>query len=129
MVSAPEAGKVGVAPGQEVAGIDFQIQLVPFATVSGVVAGAEEGAAIVIVPQDTGGGPLARLSGTMLTGRAQADGTFRISNVPPGRFVAIARSDGREGEPRTGLQPDRRERAEHRWHHAHPATRGDDVRH
>jgi hypothetical protein len=104
VVSAPEAGKVAVAPGQEVAGIDFQIQLVPFATVSGVVAGADGTAAIVIVPEGAVGGPLARLGGTVLTGRAQADGTFSISNVPPGRFVAIARSNGREGEPRTAMQ-------------------------
>ena len=35
----------------------------------------------------------------MLTGRSQADGTFAISNVPPGRYVAIARSGGREQRP------------------------------
>ena len=34
----PEAGKISVAPGQEVVGIDFQIQLVALATVSGIVA-------------------------------------------------------------------------------------------
>ena len=104
VVSAPEAGKVAVAPGQEVVGVDFPIQLVPFATVRGVVAGAEDIAAVMIVPQDTAGGAMARLGGQVLTGRAEADGSFSISNVPPGRYVAIARSGGRSGEPRTGMQ-------------------------
>jgi hypothetical protein len=106
VVNAPEAGKVAVAPGQEVAGIDFQIQLVPFATVTGIVAGtADDVAAVVIVPQDMTGGAVARLGGQVLTGRTQADGTFSVSNVPPGRYIAIARSGGRGGEPRTGMQP------------------------
>lgn len=104
VVNAAEAGKVAVAPGQEVVGVDFPIQLVPFATVRGNVAGAEDGAAVMIVPQDIAGGALARLGGQVLTGRAQADGSFSISNVPPGRYVAVARSGGRGGEPRTGMQ-------------------------
>lgn len=104
VVNAPEAAKVPVGPGQEVVGVDFPIQLVPFATVRGIVAGAEDVAAVMIVPQDTAGGALARLGGQVLTGRAQADGSFAISNVPPGRYVAIARSGGRSGEPRTGMQ-------------------------
>ena len=104
VVSAPEAGKVAVGPGQEVAGIDFQIQLVPFATVSGIVSGFDGGAAVGIAPQDTVAGPLARLGGQVFTGRVEPDGTFSISNVPPGRYVAVARSTGQDGEPRTGMQ-------------------------
>ena len=103
MVSAPEAGKVTVAPGQEVSGIDFQIQLVPFATVSGVVAGADDIVPVMLVPQDaSGSGPL---GGQTMNGRTQADGTFSISNVPPGRYIAVARSGGRGGgDPRIGMQ-------------------------
>jgi hypothetical protein len=103
VVSAPEAGKVNVAPGQEVGGIDFQIQLVPFATVSGIVGGGDGTSAVsvMLMPQDGGGtGPL---GGPMLTGRAQADGTFSIANVPPGRFIAMARSGG--AQPTTAMQP------------------------
>jgi hypothetical protein len=103
VVSAPEAGKVNVTPGQEVGGIDFQIQLVPFATVSGIVGGglSTESVAVMLMPQDGGGrGPL---GGPMLTGRTQADGTFAIANVPPGRYMVIARSV-REG-PLTAMQP------------------------
>jgi hypothetical protein len=40
----------------------------------------------------------------MLTGRSQADGTFVISNVPPGRYIAVARSGGRNNDPRTAMQ-------------------------
>jgi hypothetical protein len=34
----------------------------------------------------------------------QADGTFNIMSVPPGHYVAVARSRGRTGEPRVGTQ-------------------------
>jgi hypothetical protein len=102
VVSGPEAGKVNVAPGQEVVGIDFQIQLVPFATVSGIVAGADDIVPVLLMPQDSGG--LGPFGGQVLSGRSQADGTFTIANVPPGRYVAIARSGGRADDPKTGTQ-------------------------
>jgi hypothetical protein len=102
VVSAPEAGRVMVGPGQEAGGIDFQIQLVPLATVSGIVAGAEEVVPVMLMAEDAGGrGPL---GGPTLTGRSQADGTFTISNVPPGKYVAIARSPGRSNDPKTAMQ-------------------------
>jgi hypothetical protein len=101
VVAASDAGKITVAPGQEVIGIDFQIQLVPFATVSGMVAGADDVAPVLLVPQDTGAGPL---GGQTFTGRSQADGTFSIANVPPGRYTAAARSGGRGGDPKVGTQ-------------------------
>jgi hypothetical protein len=85
-----------------VTAVDFQIQLVPFATVSGIVAGADDIVPVLLVPQDAAGtGPL---GGGMLTGRSQADGTFAISNVPPGRYVAVARSGGRNNDPKTAMQ-------------------------
>jgi hypothetical protein len=102
VVAAADAGKVTVGPGQEVAGIDFQIQLVPLATVSGIVAGADDVVPVVLMAEEAGGrGPR---GGPMLTGRSQADGTFTISNVPPGRYVAVARSGGRNGDLRTAMQ-------------------------
>ena len=104
VVNAPEAGRIAVAPGQEVGGIDFQIQLVALATVTGIVSGAEENVMVMLAPHESTGGPLARLGGQVLTGRMQADGTFSITSVPPGRYVAIARSRGRGGEPRVGSQ-------------------------
>src|SRR5829696_3076664 len=97
VVSAAEAGKVMVGPGQEVSGTDFQIQLVPLATVSGIVVGADDIVPVMLMAEDAGGrGPL---GGPMLTGRTQADGTFSVANVPPGRYVAVARSGGRNNDP------------------------------
>jgi len=104
VVSAPEAGRIQVGPGQEVSGIDFQIQLVPMVTVTGIVTGAEDNVAVMLMPQESAGGAMARLGGQVLTGRMQADGTFTITSVPPGHYVAIARSRGRAGEPRVGTQ-------------------------
>ncbi len=102
VVSAPEAGKVNVAPGQEVGGIDFQIQLVPLATVGGIVAGADDVVPVMLVPQDASG--TRPLGGQVLSGRSQADGTFAISNVPPGRYLAVARSGGRNNDSRSAVQ-------------------------
>jgi hypothetical protein len=102
-VSAAEAGKVNVSPGQEVSGIDFQIQLVPLATVTGIVSGAQDGANVMLAPQDARGG-LGPLGGQMFAGRVQPDGSFQITSVPPGRYTAVARSGGRGGDPRTGMQ-------------------------
>lgn len=90
VVNAAEAGKISVAPGQEVSGMDFQVQLVATATVSGVVVGADGAVPVLLVPQDTGSRP----RGQILRGGAQANGAFSISNVPPGRYTAVARSGG-----------------------------------
>jgi protocatechuate 3,4-dioxygenase beta subunit len=105
VVSAAEAGKITLGPGQEVAGIDFQIQLVPFATVAGAVGGADNNAGITVTlaPQDTNArGPI---GGPAMNGRTLQDGSFSIPNVPPGRYVAIARSGGRQNDQRIGVQP------------------------
>ena len=105
VVAASDAGKIAVGPGQEVGGIDFQIQLVPFATVGGIVGGAANngGITVTLAPQDTNArGPL---GGTIMNGRTAQDGSFSIRNVPPGRYLAIARSGGRQDDQRIGVQP------------------------
>jgi protocatechuate 3,4-dioxygenase beta subunit len=104
VVSATEAGKVAIGPGQEVSGIDFQIQLVPLATVAGIVAGTEDGVTVMLAAADASGG-VGPLGGQTFNGRAMADGSFTIANVPPGHYLAIARSGGRSGDPRTAVQP------------------------
>jgi hypothetical protein len=93
-----------VGPGQEVGGVDFQIQLVPFATVSGIATGSDgNGVIVVLAPQDSNArGPL---PGPVLNARTTQDGSFRIANVPPGPYLAIARSQGRQNETRIALQP------------------------
>src|SRR5206468_893426 len=55
VISAADATKVTVGPGQELAGIDFQVQLVPMSTVSGTVIGTSDPVPVLLVPQDRGG--------------------------------------------------------------------------
>lgn len=105
VVSASDAGKVTVGPGQEVGSIDFQIQLVAFAMVSGIVAGGDNAGPFITVtlaPQDTN--TRNPLGGTVMNGRTTANGAFSIPNVPPGHYLAIARSGGRQGESLIGVQ-------------------------
>lgn len=121
VITTGDATKLKLAPAQEISGIDFQIQVVPFATVKGVVVGGS--ASVTLIP-DEGGGPGA-LGGAMaaLAGRGSGrggpgafggglraatrpDGTFSISNVTPGKYTIVARADnGPSGSPRTAVQP------------------------
>ena len=90
VVAAAEAGRLTLGPAQELTGIDVQVQLVPTATVSGVVVGVDGPAPVLLAPQDAGG----MVRGQILRGTTQTDGTFAIRNVPPGRYTALARSGG-----------------------------------
>ena len=92
-----DAVVVAVGVGQEAAGIDFSIQLVLTADVSGIVFGLDgapaEDTQVVLVLDD---GPSAVRRG-MLGARVRNDGMFRISNVPPGQYIVRARSQARRG--------------------------------
>jgi len=116
VTSASDATRVKLAAAQEVTGVDFQIQIVPFAVVKGVVVG---GNATVVLISDEGGasGGLGALAGRggrggfgpMLGGGLRAatrsDGTFSIPNVTPGKYTIIARADGGpNAAPRTAMQ-------------------------
>jgi len=129
VTSASDATRVKLAASQEITGIDFQIQIVPFATVKGVVVGGQ--ATVLLVPDDGGSGvsPTGALGGGLaaLAGRGggrgaggigsvpgggglravtRSDGTFSISNVTPGKYIIIARADGGPNAPsRTAMQP------------------------
>jgi protocatechuate 3,4-dioxygenase beta subunit len=101
----PEAARVSVALGQETIGVDFQLQLVPMARVSGLVLDTDG--------SPLGGGNVVLLSdyaesvarGGMMTGRVGGDGVFAIDNVPPGRYLLWARSGGGRGRNMTSDQP------------------------
>lgn len=86
VTAAENAAHVKLATAQEIAGIDFQLQLVPLATVRGNVSG--NAGNVVLVPAEG-----ARLGQNFRAPVAQ-DGTFAIAGVPPGRYTAVARGEG-----------------------------------
>jgi protocatechuate 3,4-dioxygenase beta subunit len=127
VTTAGDATKVKLAAAQELAGVDFQVQIVPLATVKGIVAGGS--AMVSLVPEDGGslgaaGGALGALGGSIaaLAGRGDGgrgtlaggalraftreDGTFSIANVTPGKYTIVARADGGAagGGPRMAVQ-------------------------
>ena len=123
VVTASEATRTKVAAGQEVGNVDFQVQLVPLATVKGVVASGP--ATVMLVPEGAGLGGgrgaggrgglggLAELAGNFLRGNQSqrattlGDGTFAIRNVAPGTYTVVARameSDPNSRALRTAMQ-------------------------
>jgi hypothetical protein len=140
VIEAGQAARVRLEPGQEVAGIDFPLQLVPLATVRGVVAGGA--ATVMLLPEGSGGaagagpgggrgggrGVMAGLGagglgaaigaavggalrGGALRATTQADGSFVIPNVTPGRYTVVAVSGqgggrgGAAGPSASAVQP------------------------
>jgi hypothetical protein len=84
------AGGITLGPGEERAGVDFQLQLVAFARVEGIV-------------MNPTGAPLQNIQLSLVTAgdvpspdtrsaRADADGRFRLTAVPPGQYTLIARA-------------------------------------
>jgi len=98
-----EASPISLGVGEERPGIDFQLRLVPMATVEGVVVNST-GASyqnIQLTLQE------ASMSGTALGGsqgsRPDGEGRFRFNNVAPGQYNLTARAQigqgGRGGPP------------------------------
>jgi hypothetical protein len=89
--NAAQASMVKVGAGEERAGIDFQLRVVPTATVSGVLssrAGISEQLMVLLSPGD--GPTLDGYRGTAVP--SDAEGRFQFSRIPPGLYVIIARS-------------------------------------
>jgi Carboxypeptidase regulatory-like domain len=92
---------VVLAPSEEKAGIDFQYQVVPVARIDGVVAstGVPLPNNVQITLVNRGFSVPGLNPGSA---RSDAQGTFRIPNVPPGQYTLVARATitaGREGGP------------------------------
>jgi hypothetical protein len=96
-----DATAINLPVGQEVGGIDFTLQLVTAARVTGVVVGGGANTNVMLVPDDSRGSV-----GGNFSGRVERDGSFAILNVPPGRYVAVARGQvgGGPGGGRGGGQ-------------------------
>ena len=92
--SAMQAGVVTLGPAQEREAIDFELQLVPTAHIEGTVTLIDGSPATVPTQVDLiasaqstfPGAPLAAVRST----RPGEDGTFRMSDVPPGTYTVLA---------------------------------------
>ena len=82
------ASRVAVAAGEERPGIDIQIQYVPVATVSGLLATTPGSHTAVTLARagQIAGAESSRVSHT------DADGRFSFTGVPPGQYLLIAQS-------------------------------------
>jgi len=99
--SAAAAVAVPVEAGEERIGVDFRLQLVPTARVSGAVVGGNilpQGTQVALVPSDWGNG--VRGPGMNMT-RVDAAGEFSFRDVTPGDYVVQARATVRESSDGT----------------------------
>jgi hypothetical protein len=103
--SVNEAKPVAVGLSQEVSDINFGMQLVRVARISGIVSNPDG------TPVTSGninlmadGGGRANQIGMTFGGRIQWDGAFAIGNVAPGRYILRARGDDSE-TPQFAAQP------------------------
>jgi protocatechuate 3,4-dioxygenase beta subunit len=100
--SLPSATTLTLDVGEERAGVDFQLQLVPTWRVSGIVvmpSGAlPQGTQVALVPSERASLPNANVFGTNQT-RVAADGRFTFTNVTPGQYSLQARAIVRDPAP------------------------------
>jgi hypothetical protein len=85
-----DATRVRVGPGEERAGIDFELKPVPVAAIDAIVTPPLLGAQVTLIP--TGPRFSTSFSSASLAGRPMdSEGKFRYSNLPPGRYRLVAR--------------------------------------
>jgi protocatechuate 3,4-dioxygenase beta subunit len=105
VASAAEALAVNVGLSAELLDVDFSVLLVPTSTVSGRVANGDgsvaTGGSVNLTPEAGSG---RSVPGPGYGARVRGDGSFTIANVPPGRYILRARTDGRSS-PAYAAQP------------------------
>jgi protocatechuate 3,4-dioxygenase beta subunit len=88
--SPPGASTITLAAGEERAAVDFQLQLVPLARIEGSVVNPSGALLQNVQVTLAGAGDLAQIENR--TARADRDGRFRLTSVPPGQYTLIARA-------------------------------------
>jgi hypothetical protein len=105
------ASVITLRQAEERAGIDFQMQLIPTARVSGTIVDAEGGHSaqnvlMYLVPRVRSASlPVTTANGSSNIGHPGPDGKFLFPGLPPGQYVITARAaaaDGAPGAPATG---------------------------
>lgn len=92
-----EAVRVRVEPGDERAGVDFELRPVRMAAIDGVVRDVATFAGVQVSIIPSGPRISTVMSSNSLSGRAiDAEGRFRYANLPPGSYRIVAR--GRRGD-------------------------------
>ncbi len=95
-VSANDAAAIPLGIGEERASVDFQLQRVAMARVEGtVVNGTGQATQNIQLTLTNAAQPVPGINA--MTARADADGRFRLTNVPPGQYRLIARANAGAG--------------------------------
>jgi hypothetical protein len=100
VTSVADALPTNVGLQAEASNVDFILQLVPTARVSGTLMGPDgapaAGGSVTLAPDD--GTTSARDLGANYGSGIRPDGSFMITNVPPGRYTAFARGQDRRAQ-------------------------------
>ena len=103
VISSADAVRLTLGPGDERTGVDFGMKLGSAATVSGTLVSQMQPLPSLTVQIRPFGPELPVFGGSISAAPSvthnRGDGTFRIANVPPGRYRIVARSIGAPGAP------------------------------
>ena len=91
--SAAQATVIDVAAGQERAGIDLQLQMLPSGRVEGTVTYADGPLPTVVQITMNAVSEEGPTSQSFRSGRAGANGNFQFGSLPPGEYVLAARAN------------------------------------
>ena len=100
-VSAGLASPITLGVAEERPGVDIQLQLAPLARVEGTVANAT-GAQLRGINVSLSDAQQSGLSIGNISARTDAEGRFRLMNVPPGQYRLTARATIRPEQPAAG---------------------------
>jgi len=104
-----DASRVVLRPGEERSGLDFAFEPTSIVTVEGTLVSASgplpAGIELTFQEIDAVGGTPFYATRPVLTGRPDATGRFRYSNVVPGRYLVAARASGSVSPPGRGGEP------------------------